>query len=232
MERKEKDVSELTQFCSIDGVQYFDADFTNAHYTVWNNLNTSEKEEAKAKFAKEIKISKLGDLIRVNGSRRCSHSQTHTDINGVDFSYIKKQFTKEPFQISLSENICTHPVSGNRISVQLSRVMACTFLEQGEGFLEVDHIKPRKNFQNKIEAEKLENLQWVDTETHKQKTSIDMSDTKSNKSINNARDKEVDDCIRLIIEFLAAQTYYSKTLTPTERLNKAQEKRRELTGIN
>ena len=230
MERKEKDVSQLSQFCSIDGVQYFDADFTNAHYTAWNNLSISEKKEVKAKFAKEIKVSKLGDVIRVNGSRRCSDSQNHTDINGITFSYKKVRFNNPPFQIAIARNICTH--NGNRVNVQLSRIIACTFLEQGKGLLEVDHIESRKNFQNKIEAEKLENLQWMDTATHKQKTSIDLSDTKSNKSINNARDKELDEAIRAIIEMMEGKTYYSKRLTASERFHKAHETRKELTGIS
>lgn len=230
MIRTEKNVSQLSQFCSIDEVQYFDADFTNVHYTAWNDLSISEQREAKAKFAKEIKVSKLGDVIRVNGARRCSDAQTHTDINGNSFSYKKVRFNNPPFQISVPKNVCNY--NGKRVNVQLSRVMACTFLEQGKGLLDVDHINSKKNFQNKIEAEKLENLQWMDSASHKRKTSLDLSDTKSSKSINHARDKELDESIRLIIEIMEGKTYYSKSLSSIERFNKAHETRKELTNIS
>lgn len=228
MIRTEKNVSQLNHFCTIDEVQYFDADFTNVNYTIWNSLSSSEQKESKAKFAKEIKVSKLGDVIRVNGMRQCSDAQTHEDINGNRFSYKKVKFTSPPYQIAISKNIC---YKDKRINVQLPRVIACTFLEQGKGLMEVDHINPKKNFQNKIEAEKLENLQWLNTTIHKRKTSIDLSDTKSNKSINNARDKELDESIRLIIEIMEGKTYYSKSLSPIERCNKAHETRKELTSI-
>jgi hypothetical protein len=229
MIRTERNISQLSHFCTIDEVQYFDADFTNVHYTMWNSLSSSEKKDAKTKFAKEIKVSKLGNVIRVNGSRRCSDSQTHTDINGNSFSYKKVRFNNPPFQISVPKNVCSY--NGKRANFQLSRVMACTFLEQGKGLLEVDHINSKKNFQNKIEAEKLENLQWMDSASHKEKTSIDLSDTKSNKSINNARDKELNETICLILEIMEGKTYYSKSLSPLERSNKANEIRKELTNV-
>ena len=176
-ERKEKSDAELSHFCTIDNIEYYDADFSNVHGT-WGALSQADKNRFKGDFAKSYKVSRTGDMIRVNG-QKSKLDRDHNDASGNKFRYgrIKKN-KQRTFSVpkSLGEN-----GNGGKLLLQTYRVTACTFLVNPKDAhsLHVDHIKSQSLFKIRNESDYLGNLRFLTYEEHKGKSVNDMGKNKS-----------------------------------------------------
>lgn len=215
IERKEE---ELNHFCTIDGEKFYDANFAYVH-DVWSILEKRSKRILSLKYARMFKISKSGNLIRVNGQRKKPFFHA-SDEHGDDFYYTKVKTNSETGQFAVSGKGFQNCKGGKLLCIKY-RAIACTFLVIKD-LKEVDHIDAQYKFNDKNESNYLGNLQFLSEEEHKKKTANDLLDRKKKK---NTIDPKLGDLIDLqmnrIIEMMEGKTYHSKSFTPKERVDKA-----------
>jgi hypothetical protein len=219
-ERKEKSDAELSHFCTIDNIEYYDADFSNVHGT-WGALSLADKKRFKTDFAKSYKVSRTGDMIRVNG-RKDKLDRNHNDANGNKFRYSRiKKNQQRTFSVpkSLGEN-----GNGGKLLLQIYRVTACTFLVNPKDAysLHVDHIKSQKLFKIRNESDYLANLRFLTYEEHKNKSVNDMNkNNRPTEKFDEQRAKEINKICNEIMELFEGKTWHSKSLSHQEKTEEA-----------
>tara|TARA_B100002019_G_C21265449_1_gene599172 strand:+ start:732 stop:1466 length:735 start_codon:yes stop_codon:yes gene_type:complete len=242
MKRILKKEKELSYFATIEGVKFYDANCEwtwtksrkkNQQDTMWwGNTPKEKQKQVKEKFASIYKISKSGDMIRVNG-KGATHQGKNS--NGV-FNYKVCNISKNEFV-----NVCSDAsIKPKRCAVAIHRVVASTFLHHGQNEnnlevmarLDVDH-RVRRNDWAEADKQKglhyhLENIQWLLTEFHQKKTASENSNRQTKNTYSPIRNQNLQD-------FLEQQQMIfklDKILTKTEMLNFAERANKQILELN
>ena len=137
---KVNELYKLKPFCTIDGIDYYDA---NPNYACadWKLLSSEMQEKLTIVVGKLIKVSKCGRFLSIKKCKRkgCETSESHL---GEEFHYLRLSY--DSGRVNLSEH---ESPNGKKYQFVSHRLIVCTFRYTNQ-FGQAHHHPEKSSYKN------------------------------------------------------------------------------------
>lgn len=186
---KVNELYKLQPFCTIDGIDYYDANPSYAHVD-WKTLSPEMQERLILVAGKWIKISKCGRFISIKQSK-AKNCKTGTSSFGEQFHYLNLSYDSGRVNLSVDKS-----PNGKKYQFVSHRLILATF-KYTDHFRQVHHYPAKSDYKdlNGVEYNHIDRLNWIDTDDHLLETG--KQNSKENKvyrgSLDPQKDKSYDE---------------------------------------
>ncbi len=223
----------LQPFCTIDGIDYYDANPNYAHAD-WKTLSSEHKEELTIALAKDKKVSKCGRFISIKESK-AKNCGTGINSNGETFHYLNLSYGNERVNLSADKS-----PNGKKYQFVSHRLILSTF-KYTDHFRQVHHYPEKSAYKdlNGVEYNHIDKLKWIDTDDHLLETG--KQNSKENKvnrgSLDPQKDQNYDEKFNVLQALIKKQTDFLieiRVSDLTEEQNRTLQKEvlQELNSLN